>query len=272
VRRAALSVVASGTMLLALAVVAPAAGAATGTVTAQDQAYTTAEGTALPEPSASLEIGSTDTDPNPAAQCCTAALASAPADGTVTVNPDGSFVYTPDAGFSGKDTFTYALTDTDANVSAPAAVTITVLANCDVNAWPVTGSPAVAPQSPKGFYLGQKGGTFTLLTAHKGDDDVVFSGSVTIAPAINGIRLSNVIPTKLDDSGRNVDKVTIVGEQRLQFRFNTFKSVDGVSFHPSCNVSISFRLVINGVMARRRQIFLGSPGAYPASNPFTLSR
>ncbi|GAA4184281.1 hypothetical protein GCM10022288_04790 [Gryllotalpicola kribbensis] len=34
-----------------------------------------------------------------------------PANGTATVNPDGSFSYTPKAGFTGTDTFTYTTTD-----------------------------------------------------------------------------------------------------------------------------------------------------------------
>lgn len=39
---------------------------------------------------------------------------------------DGSFVYTPDAGFIGTDTFTYQARDADWNQSAPATVTIVV--------------------------------------------------------------------------------------------------------------------------------------------------
>ena len=52
-----------------------------------------------------------------------------PAHGTVTVNPDGTFTYTPNAGFSGTDTFQYTITDSDdpANPkSATATATITV--------------------------------------------------------------------------------------------------------------------------------------------------
>jgi len=48
-----------------------------------------------------------------------------PAHGTVTVNADGSFVYTPAAGFSGPDTFTYTITDFFGR-TATATVTITV--------------------------------------------------------------------------------------------------------------------------------------------------
>ena len=45
--------------------------------------------------------------------------------GTLTLNPDGSFTYTPAAGYSGTDSFTYAATDGHAT-SSPATVTITV--------------------------------------------------------------------------------------------------------------------------------------------------
>jgi hypothetical protein len=47
--------------------------------------------------------------------------------GSVTVNANGSFVYTPNAGFSGSDTFTYTLKNsTDANLTSTATVTINV--------------------------------------------------------------------------------------------------------------------------------------------------
>jgi uncharacterized repeat protein (TIGR01451 family) len=45
--------------------------------------------------------------------------------GNVTLNPDGSFTYNPPAGFSGVDTFTYAVQDTDGN-SDSASVSISV--------------------------------------------------------------------------------------------------------------------------------------------------
>jgi hypothetical protein len=57
----------------------------------------------------------------------TAAVAALPAHGTVFLSADGSFTYTPAAGFSGTDGFTYTASDGQA-ASAPAAVTITVKA------------------------------------------------------------------------------------------------------------------------------------------------
>jgi VCBS repeat-containing protein len=55
----------------------------------------------------------------------TAVLASGPSNGTVTLNANGSFIYIPNAGFVGTDTFTYAAND-KALSSAPATVTVTV--------------------------------------------------------------------------------------------------------------------------------------------------
>ena len=46
--------------------------------------------------------------------------------GTLTLSPDGSFTYTPDADFNGSDSFTYTVTDDDGDVSKAATVTIGV--------------------------------------------------------------------------------------------------------------------------------------------------
>ena len=48
-----------------------------------------------------------------------------PAHGTLTLNPDGSFTYVPDANFNGVDTFTYQASDGTAT-STPVTVTLNV--------------------------------------------------------------------------------------------------------------------------------------------------
>ena len=55
----------------------------------------------------------------------TAVLVSGPVFGVLTLNPDGSYVYTPNPGFVGTDSFTYAATD-GTSQSNPVVVTITV--------------------------------------------------------------------------------------------------------------------------------------------------
>src|SRR5205814_1508585 len=72
-----------------------------------------------------------DTDPD-AGDTRTAVLASGPANGTLTLNADGSFTYTPSLNFNGTDSFTYKAKDAAGAVSDAATVTITVNAVNDV--------------------------------------------------------------------------------------------------------------------------------------------
>jgi len=67
---------------------------------------------------------SNDSDPNN--DPLTAALATNPSNGTVTLNADGSLTYTPNAGFSGNESFTYVANDGTVN-SASATVTLTIV-------------------------------------------------------------------------------------------------------------------------------------------------
>ncbi|WP_188504108.1 DUF7507 domain-containing protein, partial [Parapedobacter pyrenivorans] len=52
-------------------------------------------------------------------------IVSPPANGTVTVNPDGTITYNSHTGFTGEDTFTYEVADENGNLST-ATVTVTV--------------------------------------------------------------------------------------------------------------------------------------------------
>lgn len=71
---------------------------------------------------ASRGVLANDTDAD--GDTLTAILTQGPRNGQFQFNSDGSFVYTPDAGFTGVDTFTYDLFDGTARV--PVTVTLTV--------------------------------------------------------------------------------------------------------------------------------------------------
>jgi VCBS repeat-containing protein len=73
-----------------------------------------------------------------------AVLVTGPARGTLALNANGSFIYTPEANFNGTDTFRYKAND-GALDSTAASVTLTVSA---VNDAPVNGLPG-AQQTPK---------------------------------------------------------------------------------------------------------------------------
>lgn len=70
--------------------------------------------------------GVLDGDTDPDGDNLTAINASDPANGSVTLQTNGSFSYTPDADFNGTDSFTYQASDGRGNVSGTATVTITV--------------------------------------------------------------------------------------------------------------------------------------------------
>jgi VCBS repeat-containing protein len=74
---------------------------------AANDAYSTPEDSILSVPAPGLLANDNDTDGDP----LTAQVASGPSQGTLTLNPDGSFTYTPDSNFNGADAFTYMVSD-----------------------------------------------------------------------------------------------------------------------------------------------------------------
>ena len=96
---------------------------------AQDDTFATTRGGTLTVPAPGVLANDGDAD----GDALTAAVATAPARGTVAVAPDGSFTYTHNGSTEPSDTFTYTVSDGLAH-SAPAAVTIHLSAS---NAPPV---------------------------------------------------------------------------------------------------------------------------------------
>ncbi|MEJ1938677.1 cadherin-like domain-containing protein, partial [Nostoc sp. NIES-2111] len=90
-------------------------GTTTGTVSvnvaAVNDAPTTSGGTANGNEDTVVtgQLAATDVDGD--ALSFGLAPNGAPANGTVTVNPDGSYIYTPAANFNGTDSFTYTVSD-----------------------------------------------------------------------------------------------------------------------------------------------------------------
>lgn len=74
---------------------------------ATDDSYQSPQDTALTITPPGVLVNDSDSDGDP----LTASVASAPANGTLSLATDGSFVYTPATGFSGADSFTYSVAD-----------------------------------------------------------------------------------------------------------------------------------------------------------------
>ena len=85
-------------------------------------------------------------DTGPPSDALSASVTSAPAHGTVALNADGSFTYTPSSGFAGTDSFTYRASDAYGDYNE-AAATITVTAPPTATITPASGSTHAVGQT-----------------------------------------------------------------------------------------------------------------------------
>src|SRR3569623_1016524 len=88
---------------------------------AVNDVYSAPQDTPISITAPGLLANDTDAEHDP----LTASLFSGPAHGTISLQPDGSFSYTPNSGFAGVDSFTYMANDGTSN-SALAAVTLKI--------------------------------------------------------------------------------------------------------------------------------------------------
>ena len=86
-----------------------------------DDAFSVKEDQTLTVDVPGVLLNDSDTEGDP----LTVSLVTSPANGTLTLNPDGSFTYEPNRNFNGTDSFTYKASD-GANDSNTATATITV--------------------------------------------------------------------------------------------------------------------------------------------------
>ena len=121
-----IEVQATGTTIVSDSITVGVVGGANRPPMANADSYTTGFQTALTV--AAPGVLANDSDPE--GNTMTAAIASAPGHGTVSLASAGGFTYTPQAGYSGADSFGYTASDGTAT-SAPATVAITVNPQAD---------------------------------------------------------------------------------------------------------------------------------------------
>ena len=152
------------------------------------------------EEAISLSNGVLINDVDPEGDPLTAVLVDDVSNGTLVLNPDGSFSYTPDQDFTGIDTFTYRANDgtTDSNL---ATVTLTVD--------PVNDAPEVSDA------------TFSLAE-DSADDSVV--GTVSASDVDAGDTLSYAItggdPTGVFAIDSATGEITVADSSQLDFETN----------------------------------------------------
>ena len=94
-----------------------------------------------------------DTDPDGAPDPASVAIEQAPANGSVTVQSDGTILYSPKRGFSGDDAFTYTVRDDACAISAEATVTVSVAAEPPASGCTITPRTTFLSIHRPEFYL-----------------------------------------------------------------------------------------------------------------------
>ena len=124
--------------------------------------YTTAEDTALVvDAAAGVLTHATDIDGDP----LTAVLVSGPAHGSLSLNSDGSFTYTPSGNYNGSDSFVYKVNDGAAD-SNLATVSLTITA---VNDAPVASAENYTTAEDTGLVVDASSGLLGHATDIDGD-------------------------------------------------------------------------------------------------------
>jgi hypothetical protein len=130
---------------------------------AADDQYVVNQDDVLDEPAPGVLANDTDAD---VGDELTAVLVQTPANGALVLNADGSFTYTPNAGFFGQDTFTYRATD--GALSNVATVSITVLEAIVPGAPSFTSTPVLAVTAAQEYL-------YQITTEDPNGDDVTIS-------------------------------------------------------------------------------------------------
>ena len=170
-----------------------------------------------------------DNDTDPEGDALTVTAVAQPANGTAAVTDDGETVtYTPDAGYSGSDTFTYTVTDADGN-TATGTVTVEVI-QLLVGTWVsegddvapgLAGNPAFPVESIDATFNAD--GSYTVVATNTDGVAVTFTGNYETSASANGrirtIVLEQSTPSQVTSTG-----IYEVSEDRSELTYEVIQT------------------------------------------------
>jgi FtsP/CotA-like multicopper oxidase with cupredoxin domain len=212
-------------------------------VAADDPSYTVVQGNTLVV--AAPGILGNDTSPDP----MTAVLVAGPANGTLLLDPNGSFRYTPDSGFSGVATFTYKANDCeDSNV---ATVTVTVTPET-LNLAPI-GAPDI-------YAIGEDGHLVVVAPGVLGNDNPTDGGPSPMTAVLNSGVGSGTLILGSNGSVDYTPSANYNGPDSF-----TYRAFDGQLYSAVTTVSLSVTAVNDPPVANddTRQTRRTTPVAIP---------
>ena len=185
---------------------------------AANDSYSTNEDTALTVAAPGVLANDTDADGDP----LTAAVVTTVSHGTLTLNANGSFTYTPAANYHGADSFTYRANDGTAN-SNTATVSITIN--------PVNDAPVAANDS----YTTNQGTTLTVTAPGVLANDSDVDGNPLTAALVTGVR-HGTLTLNANGSFTYTPAANYHGADSFTYRAN-----DGMANSNTATVSITIR-------------------------------
>ncbi|AFY64935.1 tandem-95 repeat protein [Geitlerinema sp. PCC 7407] len=131
----------------------------------------------------SINVLANDSDVDGTLNPTSVTVASAPSNGSTTVNAAGQVIYRPNSNFFGVDSFTYTVRDDDGATSNPATVFVTVT---NVNDGPVTGADNASTQEDTAVSI-------NVLANDSDTDGSINTASLAIAsnPGNGTVSISN---------------------------------------------------------------------------------
>jgi VCBS repeat-containing protein len=211
--------------------------------------YNTNEDQALTVVAPGVLGNDTDAESNP----LSAAVVNPPTHGTLTLNTDGSFTYTPNANYNGSDSFTYKANDGSLD-SSPATVSITVGAVNDAPSFTKGADQTVledaAAQAIAGWATAiskgpsdETGQTVDFVVSN--DNNTLFSvqpaidatGKLTYTPAANANGVANVTVQIHDNGGTANGGVDLSLSQT--FKINVTAVNDAPSFTKGADQTVN---------------------------------
>ncbi|RNL87921.1 hypothetical protein ED312_09325, partial [Sinomicrobium pectinilyticum] len=162
----------------------------------------------------------------------TASLVTAPVNGTVVLNADGSFTYTPNANYSGPDSLQYQVCDNGTpSLCDTTSVKFTIAAA-------INNAPVIA--APAGINVDED--VATALTGISFSDADAGNGQVTVILSVPGGTLSAISGGGVTVSGSGTGALTLTGSIA---DINAFIAAGGVGFTTAANETNNIVLTVN---------------------------
>ena len=174
---------------------------------ANDDAYERTEGASLLVAAPGVLENDTDVADG---DTLTAVLASDPTNGTLSLNADGSFTYTPNTGYFGSDSFTYKAYD-GTDESSPATVTVSL---------PYGFIGLLSPWKEQPLYTFKRGSAFPISWQYS---DPATGGVFDSEDAMIEVRIKGPFTCNLGEDGGTVETIKFPGNSDYRYSTGTHK-------------------------------------------------